>query len=110
MDFYSVETVKLAHPDPALVARAADLLASAERPLVIVGKGAAYAHAEHAVTHLVNSTNLPFLPTPMGYYFILLLPTVSRVVSGSLVWCPGQNKRIAPLCFLHGCRKRRLKD
>jgi hypothetical protein len=28
----------------------------------------------------------------------------------SLVWCPGQNKRIAPLSFLHGCRKRRLKD
>jgi hypothetical protein len=28
----------------------------------------------------------------------------------SLVWCPGQNKRIAPVSFLHGCRKRRLKD
>jgi hypothetical protein len=28
----------------------------------------------------------------------------------SLVWCPGQNKRIAPLSFLHGCSKRRLKD
>jgi hypothetical protein len=28
----------------------------------------------------------------------------------SLAWCPGQNKRIAPLSFLHGCRKRRLKD
>jgi hypothetical protein len=27
----------------------------------------------------------------------------------SLVRCPGQNKRIAPLCFLHGYRKRRLK-
>jgi glycerol-3-phosphate O-acyltransferase len=27
-----------------------------------------------------------------------------------LVWCPGQNKRIAPLSFFHGCRKRRLKD
>jgi hypothetical protein len=26
------------------------------------------------------------------------------------VWCPGQNKRIAPLSFLHGCRKWRLKD
>jgi hypothetical protein len=26
------------------------------------------------------------------------------------VWCPGRNKRIAPLTFLHGCRKRRLKD
>jgi hypothetical protein len=22
-----------------------------------------------------------------------------------LVWCPGQNKIIAPLYFLHGCRK-----
>jgi hypothetical protein len=26
-----------------------------------------------------------------------------------LVWSPGQNKRIAPLSFLHGCRKWRLK-
>jgi hypothetical protein len=28
----------------------------------------------------------------------------------TLVWCPRQNKRIAPLSFLHGCRIRRLKD
>jgi hypothetical protein len=27
-----------------------------------------------------------------------------------LMWCPGQNKRIAPPSFLHGCLKRRLKD
>jgi hypothetical protein len=27
-----------------------------------------------------------------------------------LVWCSGLNKRIAPLSFFHGCRKRRLKD
>jgi hypothetical protein len=26
------------------------------------------------------------------------------------VWCPGLNKRIALLAFLHGCRKRLLKD
>jgi hypothetical protein len=25
-----------------------------------------------------------------------------------LAWCPGQSKRIAPLSFFHGCRKRRL--
>jgi hypothetical protein len=31
-------------------------------------------------------------------------------VFSCLVWCPGQNKRIAPFSFLHGCRKRRLKD
>jgi hypothetical protein len=24
--------------------------------------------------------------------------------------CPGQNKRIAPLPFFYGCRKRRLKE
>jgi hypothetical protein len=28
---------------------------------------------------------------------------ISRVV-------PGENKRIVPLSFLHGCRKKRLKD
>jgi hypothetical protein len=26
-----------------------------------------------------------------------------------LVWFPGQNKRIAPLSFLHECRKRRQR-
>jgi hypothetical protein len=33
-----------------------------------------------------------------------------RNVTCCLVWCPGQNKRIAPLYALHGRRKRRLKD
>ncbi|XP_053610384.1 2-hydroxyacyl-CoA lyase 1 isoform X1 [Plodia interpunctella] len=66
LDFYSAEPVKLGHPDPALVSRAAELLSKAERPLVIVGKGAAHARAEEAITKLVNNTKLPFLPTPMG--------------------------------------------
>ncbi|CAH0755774.1 unnamed protein product [Diatraea saccharalis] len=65
-ELYSAEPVKLAHPDPALVSQAADLLAKAERPLIIVGKGSAYAHAESAVTKLVEKTKIPFLPTPMG--------------------------------------------
>ncbi|XP_013199370.2 2-hydroxyacyl-CoA lyase 1 [Amyelois transitella] len=66
MDFYNAEPVKLGHPDPALVSRAAELLSSAQRPLVIVGKGAAHARAEDAITKLVENTKLPFLPTPMG--------------------------------------------
>lgn len=66
MDFYNAPVVSLAHPNPALVAQAADLLVKAERPLVIVGKGAAHARAEEAVTKLVQNTKLPFLPTPMG--------------------------------------------
>uniref|UniRef100_A0A182U2B4 2-hydroxyacyl-CoA lyase n=1 Tax=Anopheles melas TaxID=34690 RepID=A0A182U2B4_9DIPT len=53
-------------PDPKLVADAAHLLCTAKRPLVIVGKGAAYARSELQVRQLIHQTNLPFLPTPMG--------------------------------------------
>lgn len=62
-----------AHPAPPLaypphddVIRAAKLLRQAKRPLVIVGKGSAYAHAENTLRHFIENTNLPFLPTPMG--------------------------------------------
>lgn len=54
----------LANPDK--VKEAANLLQYAEKPLVIVGKGAAYARAEKAVRDLVEGCKLPFLPTPMG--------------------------------------------
>jgi 2-hydroxyacyl-CoA lyase 1 len=52
--------------DPAAVARALDVLRQAERPLVIVGKGAAYARAEAGVRQFIERTGLPFLPSPMG--------------------------------------------
>ncbi len=52
--------------DPASVERAIAALRSAERPLVIVGKGAAYARAETEVRRFIERTNLPFLATPMG--------------------------------------------
>jgi hypothetical protein len=35
-------------------------------------------------------------------------PNFNTGLRSSLVWCPGQNKRIGPLIFFHGCRKRRL--
>ncbi|MDZ7729208.1 MAG: thiamine pyrophosphate-binding protein [Dehalococcoidia bacterium] len=41
-------------------------LKSAERPLVIVGKGAAYSRAEDEVREFIETTQLPFLPSPMG--------------------------------------------
>ncbi len=41
-------------------------LQSAERPLVIVGKGAAYSRAEEEVRKFVDVTRLPFLASPMG--------------------------------------------
>ena len=45
----------------AQVSRAVELLAKAERPLVVVGKGAAYARAEHNVQELIRLTDLPYL-------------------------------------------------
>ncbi len=52
--------------DPQAVERAIAALQSAERPLVIVGKGAAYAHAEQEVRAFLAATKLPFIPSPMG--------------------------------------------
>ncbi|XP_046417214.1 2-hydroxyacyl-CoA lyase 1 isoform X1 [Neodiprion fabricii] len=56
----------LIYPQPQLIEQAVNILANAKKPLIIVGKGAAYARAEKGVQDLVYSTNLPFLPTPMG--------------------------------------------
>ncbi len=55
-----------AQADPAAVERALGALRSAERPLVIVGKGAAYARAEREVRAFIDLTKLPFLASPMG--------------------------------------------
>lgn len=51
---------------PDSVRKAVDLLKSAKRPLVIIGKGVNYARAEIEVAELINKCKLPFLPTPMG--------------------------------------------
>ncbi|PYH81693.1 hypothetical protein BO82DRAFT_374620 [Aspergillus uvarum CBS 121591] len=65
------ETMRVAAPpkasgDPALILKAAQLLKTAQAPLLVVGKGAAYARAEAQLRRLVDRTGLPFLPTPMG--------------------------------------------
>ncbi len=52
--------------DPREVERALAALRAAKRPLVIVGKGAAYAHAEHEVRAFLEASRLPFLAAPMG--------------------------------------------
>ncbi len=48
------------------VERALDVLATAERPLVIVGKGMAWSRAEEDVRAFIERTRLPFLASPMG--------------------------------------------
>jgi 2-hydroxyacyl-CoA lyase 1 len=46
--------------------QAIDVLRRAERPLVIIGKGAAYSRAEDEIRAFIESTQLPFLSSPMG--------------------------------------------
>ncbi|XP_052435059.1 2-hydroxyacyl-CoA lyase 1 [Carassius gibelio] len=52
--------------DSREITQAVRLLRAAQRPLIIIGKGAAYARAEKEVRELVEVTGIPFLPTPMG--------------------------------------------
>lgn len=52
--------------DPAMILKAAQMLKAARAPLLIIGKGAAYARAEDKIRKLVSQTQIPFLPTPMG--------------------------------------------
>src|SRR5438874_5228285 len=53
-------------PAPAAVKRALDVLKSAKRPLIILGKGAAYAQADDAIKSLVEKSGVPFLPMSMA--------------------------------------------
>ena len=53
-------------PAPEAVDRALDVLKGAERPLIILGKGAAYAQADEAIKNLVEKSGIPFLPMSMA--------------------------------------------
>ena len=53
-------------PAPAAVKRALDILKSAKRPLIILGKGAAYAQADEAIRALIEKSGIPFLPMSMA--------------------------------------------
>ncbi len=53
-------------PAPAAVTRALDLLKGARRPLIILGKGAAYAQADDQIRALVEQSGIPFLPMSMA--------------------------------------------
>lgn len=54
------------YAEPESISQAIDALKSAKRPLVIIGKGTAYARAEAEVRTFIEKSGLPFLPTPMG--------------------------------------------
>ncbi|MDP1865802.1 MAG: oxalyl-CoA decarboxylase [Bradyrhizobium sp.] len=53
-------------PAPDAIKRALDVLRNAKRPLIILGKGAAYAQADDAIRSLVEKSGIPFLPMSMA--------------------------------------------
>src|SRR6187455_2206237 len=53
-------------PAADAVKRALDVLKSAKRPLIILGKGAAYAQADDQIRALVENSGIPFLPMSMA--------------------------------------------
>jgi oxalyl-CoA decarboxylase len=53
-------------PAPEAVDRALALLKRAERPLILLGKGAAYAQADESIRTLVEKSGIPYLPMSMA--------------------------------------------
>src|SRR5205814_9618165 len=53
-------------PAQDAVQRALQLLKSAKRPLIVLGKGAAYAQADAEVRSLIEKTGIPYLPMSMA--------------------------------------------
>ena len=53
-------------PAPDAVKRALDLLKGAKRPLILLGKGAAYAQADADIRALVEKTGIPYLSMSMA--------------------------------------------
>ena len=78
--------VKVIDPAPAQipskesVKRALDVLRGAKRPLIILGKGAAYAQVDEAIKTFVEKSGVPFLPMSMAKG---LLPDVHPQCAGA---------------------------
>jgi oxalyl-CoA decarboxylase len=53
-------------PAPDAIARALNVLKTAERPLIILGKGASYAQADDAIKSMIETSGIPYLPMSMA--------------------------------------------
>ena len=61
-----VDAVPRQIPAPDSVKRALDLLKGAKRPLILLGKGAAYAQADADIRAFVEKSGIPYLPMSMA--------------------------------------------
>jgi oxalyl-CoA decarboxylase len=94
-------------PAPESVQRALEVLAQAERPLIILGKGAAYAQADADIRAFIEETGIPFLPMSMAKgllpddhpqsaaaarSFVLAQADVVMLIGARLNWLLGHGK------------------
>ncbi len=61
-----VDAVPRQIPAPESIKRALDLLKTAKRPLILLGKGAAYAQADADIKAFVEQSGIPYLPMSMA--------------------------------------------
>jgi oxalyl-CoA decarboxylase len=102
-----VDPVPREIPAPESIRRALDLLAGAQRPLIILGKGAAYAQADDDLRSFVETTGIPFLPMSMAKgllpddhpqcaatarSFVLAQADVVMLIGARLNWLLGHGK------------------
>ncbi len=64
--FTPIEPAPAVIPSDESVKRALGLLQSAKKPLIIVGKGAAYAQADTLIKTFIEKTGIPYLPMSMA--------------------------------------------
>ena len=61
-----VDPVPRQIPAPDAIQRAVDLIKGAKRPLILLGKGAAYAQADAEIRQFVELSGIPYLPMSMA--------------------------------------------
>jgi acetolactate synthase-1/2/3 large subunit len=89
IDHYPLDRVG---PDPARVEQAADLLADAERPLIIAGGGVHLSDASEALALLQETASLPVATTVMGKGAVSELHPLSLGVVGYFMGTNGRTR------------------
>lgn len=66
LQFKPVDSAPVMYPSPESVKRAMELLASAKKPVFVLGKGAAYSQNDEKIKELVEKTGIPYYPMSMA--------------------------------------------
>lgn len=64
--FSPIDPAPILSPSSTAVNRALKLLSSAKKPLIILGKGAAYAQVDNSIKEFIEKSGIPFLPMSMA--------------------------------------------